>query len=199
MDPWNSPGQNTGVGSLSLLQGIFLTQGSIPCLLHCRRILYELSHQRSPRILEWVAYPFSRGSSRPRDGTCPKPAVKGSKDKGLPAACPRGRACSSAPEQQAPHLPEPPDVVEGLEGTLKAEAEPGEEGWHSPRTLPFYGERSPRAMVRGWEIKQKHTWANNSTETHLGNLKKPRRSYFHLPLETIRGGFSTVQILTPSR
>ena len=34
--PWNSPGQNTGVGSLSLLQGTFPTQGSNPCLLHCR-------------------------------------------------------------------------------------------------------------------------------------------------------------------
>ena len=38
--PWNSPGQNTGVGSLSLSQGIFPTQGSNPGLLHCRRILY---------------------------------------------------------------------------------------------------------------------------------------------------------------
>ena len=38
-NPWNSPGQNTGVGSLSLLQGIFLTQGSDPGLLHCRWIL----------------------------------------------------------------------------------------------------------------------------------------------------------------
>ena len=38
---WNSPGQNTGVGSLSLLQGIFPTQGSNPGLLPCRRILYQ--------------------------------------------------------------------------------------------------------------------------------------------------------------
>ena len=43
--PWNSPGQNTGVGSLSLLQGIFPTQGSNPGLPHCRRTLYQLSHQ----------------------------------------------------------------------------------------------------------------------------------------------------------
>ena len=42
--PWNSPGQNTGVGSLSLLQGIFPTQGSNPGLPHCGRILYQLSH-----------------------------------------------------------------------------------------------------------------------------------------------------------
>ena len=50
--------QNTGVGSLSLLQGIFPTQGSNPGFPHCRRILYQLSHKGSPRILEWVAYPF---------------------------------------------------------------------------------------------------------------------------------------------
>ena len=49
------------MGSLSLLQGIFLTQGASPGLPHCRRILYQLSHQGSPRILEWEAYPFSRG------------------------------------------------------------------------------------------------------------------------------------------
>ena len=61
--PWNSPGQNCGVGTLSLLQVIFPTQGSNPGLPHCRQILYQLSHKGSPRILEWVAYPFSRGSS----------------------------------------------------------------------------------------------------------------------------------------
>ena len=67
--PWNSPGQNTGMGNLSLLQGIFPTQGSNPGLLHCRQILYQLSHQGSPRILEWVVYPFSNGSSWPRNWT----------------------------------------------------------------------------------------------------------------------------------
>ena len=46
--PWNSPGQNTGVGSLSLLQEIFPTQGSNPGLPHCRWILYQLSHKGSP-------------------------------------------------------------------------------------------------------------------------------------------------------
>ena len=45
---WNSPGQNTGVGSHPLLQGIFPTQGSNPSLPHCRQILYQLSHQGSP-------------------------------------------------------------------------------------------------------------------------------------------------------
>ena len=69
--PSELPGkpQNTGLDSLSLLQGIFPTQGSNWGLLHCRRILYHLSYQESPRILEWVAYPFSRGSSQPRNQT----------------------------------------------------------------------------------------------------------------------------------
>ena len=54
--PWtiqsmNSPGQNTGVGSLSLLQGIFPTQGLNPGFPHCRWILYQLSHKRSPSNL----------------------------------------------------------------------------------------------------------------------------------------------------
>ena len=43
--PWDSPGKNTRVGCYSLLQGIFLTQVSNPGLLHCRRILYQLSHR----------------------------------------------------------------------------------------------------------------------------------------------------------
>ena len=66
---WNSPGQNIGVGSLSLLQGIFPTQGWIPGFSHCRQILYHLSYQGNPRILGWVAYHFSRGSFRPRNQT----------------------------------------------------------------------------------------------------------------------------------
>ena len=67
--PWNSPGQNTGVGSLSFLQGIFPTQGSNPGLPHCGQILYQLSHKGSPRILEWVAYPISSRSFQPRNQT----------------------------------------------------------------------------------------------------------------------------------
>ena len=45
--PRNSPGQNTGVDSCSLLQGIFPTQGSNPGLPHCRRILYQLSNREA--------------------------------------------------------------------------------------------------------------------------------------------------------
>ena len=63
--PWTYPGQKTGVGSLSFLQEIFPNPG----LLRFRWILYQLSHQGSPRIMEWVAFLFSRGSSRPRYGT----------------------------------------------------------------------------------------------------------------------------------
>ena len=67
--PLNSPGQNTGMGSCSHLQQIFWTQGLNPGLLHCRLILYQLGYWGSPWILEWVAYPFSRGSSWPRNWT----------------------------------------------------------------------------------------------------------------------------------
>ena len=74
--PWNSPGQNIGVGSLSLLQGIFPIQELNQGLLHCRQILYQLSYQGSlscfrvspkwwycyhyqstPRF--WKSYPYS--------------------------------------------------------------------------------------------------------------------------------------------
>ena len=63
--PRNSPGQNTEVGSLSLLQGIFPIQGLNPGLPHYKRILYQLSHQGNPKTLEWVTYPFSRALSNP--------------------------------------------------------------------------------------------------------------------------------------
>ena len=57
------PNKKTGVGCHALLQGIFPTQGSNPGVSHYKWILiYRLSHQGSPRILRWVAYPFSRGS-----------------------------------------------------------------------------------------------------------------------------------------
>ena len=68
------------MGSLSLLQGIFPTQGLNPGLLHCRPILYQLSHQGSPRILEWVAYPLS--SDLPDPGI--KPGSLASQANSLP-------------------------------------------------------------------------------------------------------------------
>ena len=64
--PWNSPGQNNGVGSLSLLQGLCPTQGSNPGLPHCRQILYQLSHKGSLRILEWVKWSEVKSLSRVR-------------------------------------------------------------------------------------------------------------------------------------
>jgi len=57
------------MGCHALLQGIFPTQGLNPGLLHDRQIPYCLKHQGSPRILDWVAYPFSRESSRPGNQT----------------------------------------------------------------------------------------------------------------------------------
>ena len=57
--PWDFPGKNTGVGSYSLLQGIFWTQGSNPGLLYCRQTLYHLSHQGSPGDLINHCYYFS--------------------------------------------------------------------------------------------------------------------------------------------
>ena len=68
----DSPGKNTGVGCHGLFQEILPTQGSNPGLQHCRWILYHLSQQGSPRILERlerVAYPFSNGTSQPRNRT----------------------------------------------------------------------------------------------------------------------------------
>ena len=57
-EPAGKP-ENTGVGSLSLLQGIFPTQRSNPGALHCRRILYQLSYQGSP----WHLYTFTKPDS----------------------------------------------------------------------------------------------------------------------------------------
>ena len=66
---WNSQGQNTGVDSLSLLRGSSQPRDRTQVSPHCRWILYQLSHNRSPRILQWLAYTFSSGSSQPRNGT----------------------------------------------------------------------------------------------------------------------------------
>ena len=68
--PWTfSRPEYWSVGSLSLLQGIFPTQGLSLGLPHCRQILYQLSHKGSPTTLEWAACPFSKGSSQPRNWT----------------------------------------------------------------------------------------------------------------------------------
>ena len=66
--PWGSPGQNTGLGCHFLLQGIFSTQGSNPGLLHCRRILYQLSHKE--------AQEYWSGETIPSPGDLPNPGTK---------------------------------------------------------------------------------------------------------------------------
>ena len=58
--PWDSPGKNTGAGCHSLFQGIFPTWGSNPDLLHCRWILYLLSHWGSPFLLVRVEEIFPK-------------------------------------------------------------------------------------------------------------------------------------------
>ena len=63
--PWNSPGKNTGVGKPFPSPGVFPNPG----LLHCEQIPYQLRHKGSPRILEWVAYPFTSRSSWSRNQT----------------------------------------------------------------------------------------------------------------------------------
>ena len=73
MTPWDSPGKNTGVGNLSLLQEIFPMQESNPDLLHCRQILYLLIHQGSPRKLEWAA--ITSPGDLPEPGIKPKSPV----------------------------------------------------------------------------------------------------------------------------
>ena len=79
------PGKNTGLGCHALLQGIFPIQGSNPGLPHGGQILYHLSQQGSPRILQWVAYPLSRGNFDP--GIEPgSPALEADS---LPAELPR--------------------------------------------------------------------------------------------------------------
>ena len=80
-----TPGKNTGMGCHFLLQGIFLKQGSNSGLLHCRQILYYLSHQRRPMITCKARFKFRilrllGVSSRMRcvaevaPGLCPLPA-----------------------------------------------------------------------------------------------------------------------------
>ena len=72
-----SPGKNTGVGSLSFLQWIFSTQGSNPGLLHCRQILYQLSHMGSPpsrcQLPYYPPMPGSSCLSTPMETQCPPP------------------------------------------------------------------------------------------------------------------------------
>ena len=67
---WNSPGQNTEVGGLSLCQGIFPTQGSNPRLPRCRQILYQLSHKGSPLIGYLLTKAYKTRPSLTPGSTC---------------------------------------------------------------------------------------------------------------------------------
>ena len=62
--PWDFPGKSTGVGCHFLLQGIFLTQGSNPGLLHCRQMLYPLSHQGNPSQAQLSNFEWIRMKSK---------------------------------------------------------------------------------------------------------------------------------------
>ena len=74
--PRNSSGQNTEVGSLSLLQGIFPTQRSNPGLPHWKWILYQLSHKGSPRILEWDSLSLLQGIFPTQESNKGSPALQ---------------------------------------------------------------------------------------------------------------------------
>ena len=88
--PWNSsPGQNTGMGSLSLLRGIFPTQGLNPGLLHCRWICYHLSHQGG------------EGDGTPLQYSC---LVQSHRRRSLVGCSPWGRKESDTTEQLPVHF-----------------------------------------------------------------------------------------------
>jgi len=128
LDSMDCPGQNTGLGSLSLLQGVFPTQGSDPALLHCRWILYQLSYQGSPRILEWVAYTFSSRSSQPRNRT--------------EVSCIAGRFFTNWAIREAQLFSSPGDLpnpgIEPRSPTLQADSLPAE-GWRKLNLANFAG------------------------------------------------------------
>ena len=61
--PWDLLGKSTGMGCHFLLHGIFLTQGSNPGLLHCRQMLYHLSHKGSPCIGRYFSQDWWKSST----------------------------------------------------------------------------------------------------------------------------------------
>ena len=140
--PWHSPGQNTGVGSLSLLQGIFLTQGLNEGLLHCRQILNQLNHKGSPRILEWVAYPFSSRSFWPRNWTG--------------VSCIAGRFFNNWAAAAAKSLQSCPTLCDPIEGSPPGSLVPG---ILQARTLEWGAIAFSNAWK--WKVKVKslsHVW-----------------------------------------
>ena len=153
--PWNSPGQNTGVGSFSLLQGIFQTQGSNPGLPHCRQILYQLSHKGSPLQIQETVNNFEvsvrglpllkmlEGNCRPCGASAQRCAGEGHSQ--CPWALPCAAEDRTFPEDKGPALFSPPQV---LGGPVSA-PEPGRPPWFSLpsrlwfRVLYLLGEAGP--------------------------------------------------------
>ena len=194
MTPWNSPGQNTGVGSLSLLQASLPTQGRTPglprcgrilvCLLACslaasfrtlgwtpscpgivptlavglpstcRQIPHQLSHQGSPRILEWVVYPFSSGSSRHRNRT--------------EVSCIAGRFFTNWAMREAPHR----DHRDHLSN------EPPREPEASTRIFPFVRDLDSLTHVS----RHRNHWSNFHSGIWRHPLTPARRGHSYDPL-----------------
>ena len=67
--PWNSPGQNSGVGSPCHSPGDLLNPGIEPMSPTLQAVSLPAEPPGKPKILGWIAYPFSRGSSQPRNRT----------------------------------------------------------------------------------------------------------------------------------
>ena len=86
---WVSFSLLQGIFSISFSRGIFPIQGLNSGLLHCRQILYQLSHQWSPKILEWVPYHFSSGSPNPGIDPGIKLGFPALQANSLPAELPR--------------------------------------------------------------------------------------------------------------
>ena len=108
---WNFPGKNTGVGCHFLLQGIFPTQGSNPGLLHCRHILYCLSHQGSPLmtlpLVKWITATVLLIRAFSKLFECPQRARSKSLEEGQEMAKQTGFWLYPATQlQQAPAVPE---------------------------------------------------------------------------------------------
>ena len=149
--PQYSPGQNTGVGSLCLLQGIFPTKGSNPGLLHCRWILCQLSHQGSPRILEWVAHLLFQGIF-PTQGSnlgllhCRRILYLVAEPPGKPHAS--RPSLNRHMDLDSHQLPSPP--------CLTLTTGPG----HSPQDKCFFGDwhkrkKVPAALLQVWQKRQR--------------------------------------------
>ena len=90
---WNSPGQKSGMGSCSLLQGIFPIQGSDPGLPHCMQILYQLSHQGSPFSSIQFSHSVMSNSLRPHELQHARPPCSSPTPVACSNSCPSSQWC----------------------------------------------------------------------------------------------------------